>query len=105
MTRTKRKYTVAVATTGFVSLFMAWIGIPLLGVLFWPPLNSTGDMQEVMIQSFRVAEIVSVASIFCLLLAAGCFVYVFAVLAIMFIGLADKAERESGGAIDFNRPS
>ena len=92
MNRRQRIRLVVAIAVGLISLFMAFIGGPLIASTFWPPdfmdLESWNAIQ-------RVAEITNVASRYFLVVTGICCVYVFVALAVTFIGPPEKPKDQT----------
>ena len=90
MKRSLRIRLVVAGGVGLFSLFVAFIGAPLVSVIFWPSPDFFGDdgsgIMESMSSAQQLAKTTSFVSFGSLAVAGICFAYVLVVLAGSFIG-------------------
>ena len=86
MRRTQRIFVVVASAICLLSLFVAFMGLPLYNMLVLPHLNPESSRQHIMLTSsiFFIA----------IALAAVSFVYIFVVVAKWFIGRPEETHEE-----------
>ncbi len=103
MDRQKRIRVVIVAAIGLLSLFVAFVGAPLIVVALWPTPDLSGDVGDVdaafadsFTQAAQTANAAGTVSLVSLVIAGGCFGYLLVVLAGWFIGPRERNPDSDG---------